>query len=66
LNAYFRTAEGAPFLPADEETRQRLLEIFVLSKALYELRYEIDNRPSWVVIPLRGILSLGWNTNPAS
>ncbi len=35
-----------------------LLELFELEKALYELRYEINNRPGWVEIPLRGIIAL--------
>jgi maltose alpha-D-glucosyltransferase / alpha-amylase len=35
-----------------------LLELFELEKALYELRYEINNRPGWVDIPLRGIIAL--------
>jgi maltose alpha-D-glucosyltransferase/alpha-amylase len=39
------------------ETRD-LLELAELEKALYELRYELGNRPDWVTIPLRGILSL--------
>ena len=33
-----------------------LLELFVLEKALYELKYEVDNRPDWVRIPLTGLL----------
>ena len=37
---------------------QALLETFVLEKALYELVYELNNRPAWVRIPLQGILSL--------
>ena len=41
-----------------------LLELFELEKALYELRYEINNRPDWARIPLRGLLAggraLGW------
>jgi maltose alpha-D-glucosyltransferase/alpha-amylase len=43
--------------PEDEELRF-LLDSFTLDKALYELRYEIDSRPSWVDIPLLGILEL--------
>jgi maltose alpha-D-glucosyltransferase / alpha-amylase len=35
-----------------------LLEAYVLDKALYELVYELNNRPAWVSIPLHGILSL--------
>jgi maltose alpha-D-glucosyltransferase/alpha-amylase len=63
LDAYRKEAAGASFLPPDEDSLRRLLEIFLLDKALYELRYEIDNRPAWVRIPLRGILSLGWDAN---
>ena len=37
---------------------QILLDAFVLEKAIYELRYEFNNRPDWVHIPLRGILQL--------
>src|SRR4029450_12912681 len=33
-----------------------LLELFVLEKAVYELKYEVDNRPDWVGIPLAGLL----------
>lgn len=58
LAAYFRAAEGAVFLPADDNERQILLDAFVLHKALYEVAYEMNNRPDWVHIPLRGILSL--------
>ena len=35
-----------------------LLEVFLLEKALYELGYELANRPEWVRIPMEGILSL--------
>jgi maltose alpha-D-glucosyltransferase/alpha-amylase len=36
-----------------------ILGMFELEKALYELRYELGNRPSWVGIPLQGILDWG-------
>jgi maltose alpha-D-glucosyltransferase/alpha-amylase len=35
-----------------------LLEIFLLDKAVYELNYELNNRPDWVHIPIRGITDL--------
>ncbi len=38
---------------------QGLLGLFELEKALYELRYEIGNRPTWAGIPLQGILDWG-------
>jgi maltose alpha-D-glucosyltransferase/alpha-amylase len=58
LSAYRATAADASFLPSNADSFRRLLEVFLLDKALYELRYEINNRPAWVMIPLRGILSL--------
>ena len=49
---------GVAIFPADAGAFQRLLEVYVLDKALYELVYELNNRPAWVRIPLTGILSL--------
>jgi maltose alpha-D-glucosyltransferase/alpha-amylase len=40
------------------DERRILLDAFLLDKALYELAYELGNRPEWVRIPLRGILGL--------
>jgi maltose alpha-D-glucosyltransferase/alpha-amylase len=48
------TALSAPALPVDAG----LLGLFELEKALYELRYEINNRTDWAQVPLRGILPL--------
>jgi predicted trehalose synthase len=45
-------------LPVGEEAMARLLAIFELEKAVYELRYELDNRPDWISIPAAGILRL--------
>jgi maltose alpha-D-glucosyltransferase / alpha-amylase len=56
LSAYLERAEGASFLPRDQAEVHRLLRSFSIVKALYELRYELNNRPRWVAIPLRGIL----------
>jgi maltose alpha-D-glucosyltransferase/alpha-amylase len=58
LKAYFSRAQGQVFAPASEVERRTLLQAFLLQKALYELAYELNNRPNWVGIPIRGILSL--------
>ncbi len=57
LKAYRDTVEASG-LYSSWDGMQGLLELFMLEKALYELRYEIDNRPDWVRVPLRGILDL--------
>jgi maltose alpha-D-glucosyltransferase/alpha-amylase len=58
LRAYFAATSGASLLPAKPEDRDTLLNAFVLDKALYELGYELNNRPEWVHIPLTGLLRL--------
>jgi maltose alpha-D-glucosyltransferase / alpha-amylase len=58
LRAYFETIEGSNVVPHDRDERELLLDIFLLDKAVYELGYELNNRPDWVDIPLRGILDL--------
>jgi maltose alpha-D-glucosyltransferase/alpha-amylase len=57
LDGYDHAARGAGLAsPRDEAAG--LLELFVLEKAVYELGYEVDNRPDWVRIPLRGIVEI--------
>jgi maltose alpha-D-glucosyltransferase/alpha-amylase len=58
LRAYRETVDGYPIVPGTREEFDALLEIYVLDKALYELVYELNNRPAWIRIPLHGILSL--------
>lgn len=58
LREYLATAGSAPFLPREHAQLQALLDAFMLAKAFYELAYELNNRPDWVRIPLRGILTL--------
>jgi maltose alpha-D-glucosyltransferase/alpha-amylase len=63
LRGYFTAAAGALFVPAAPSQRDALLQLFVLDKALYELNYELNNRPDWVRIPLQGILELLGNSS---
>jgi trehalose synthase-fused probable maltokinase len=58
LTAYGQVAEGASFWPMDSEERNLLLDVYLIEKAFYELAYELNNRPAWAGIPLRGILQL--------
>ncbi len=57
LEYYFSTIDPA-LLPAGEPAILNLLSIFELEKAIYELRYELDNRPDWLEIPVVGIARL--------
>jgi maltokinase len=57
LDGYFDTADPA-LLPLTREQAERLLTVFELEKAVYELRYELHNRPDWVAIPAAGILRM--------
>ncbi len=57
LSGYF-AAVDASLLPPGEAASRSLLTIFELEKAVYELRYELNNRPDWVRIPVAGIARL--------
>jgi trehalose synthase-fused probable maltokinase len=57
LDGYFETAD-AGLLPPGQQAIDQLLSIFELEKAVYELRYELNNRPDWVGIPVAGIVRL--------
>jgi maltose alpha-D-glucosyltransferase/alpha-amylase len=58
LEGYSKSAQGLASVPADEASLRSLLDLFLIEKALYELRYEAANRPDWIAIPLRGLLEL--------
>ncbi len=57
LDEYLANVEPA-LLPGSEAAVENLLSIYELEKAIYELRYELDNRPVWVSIPVAGIRRL--------
>jgi maltose alpha-D-glucosyltransferase/alpha-amylase len=58
LKVYRELTRCTKLCPADSAAFSRLLDAFLLDKALYELNYELNNRPSWVRIPLVGLLTL--------
>jgi maltose alpha-D-glucosyltransferase/alpha-amylase len=55
LQSYLETTGNAVFIPENSEDLQIMLEAYLLDKAVYEIGYELNNRPAWVVIPVRGI-----------
>ena len=55
LDEYLKVADGAAFLPPARAEMMALLQLQLLEKAVYELGYELNNRPDWVAIPLEGI-----------
>ena len=60
LSGYLEVADAAEpsFLPKTRQAREALLYVCVLGKAIYELQYELDHRPSWVPLPIAGINEL--------
>lgn len=58
LRGYLEQRARATFLPTSEPAIRLLLDVHLLEKALYELSYEMNNRPEWVHVPLSGILEL--------
>jgi predicted trehalose synthase len=58
LKGYLETTEVARFLPRARHGRAALLEMFLLEKAACALRYELNNRPDWVRVPVEGLLEL--------
>jgi maltose alpha-D-glucosyltransferase/alpha-amylase len=64
LAAYFETAGGSRFIPAEGDEAAFLLDTFLLDKALYEVAYELENRPDWVATPLEGVLAIAGTPAP--
>jgi maltose alpha-D-glucosyltransferase/alpha-amylase len=55
LDGYMHTVNDVDFVPDDPEELRLVLEVFILEKAVYEIGYEINNRPAWLKIPVNGI-----------
>ncbi len=55
LAGYLEATQGMPFLPKSEEHIELLLNFFGIEKAVYEIGYEMNNRPDWLEIPVSGL-----------
>jgi maltose alpha-D-glucosyltransferase/alpha-amylase len=55
LHSYLETCGEAPFIPHEKGEIETLLQAFLLDKAIYELGYELNNRPDWIIVPVRGV-----------
>ncbi|HBG28247.1 MAG TPA: hypothetical protein DDX75_14270 [Phycisphaerales bacterium] len=55
LISYIINSEKAEFLPKTSDETEFLLSFYMLEKAIYELNYELNNRPGWIIIPAKGI-----------
>ena len=58
MKAYLETVKGTQLIPNNKEDLDVLMQTFLLEKAIYELNYELNNRPDWVVVPIRGIKAI--------
>ena len=56
MSGYRDAIQGCPAWPEEAGAAERLIEFFVIEKALYELRYEMGNRPDWLAVPLFSLL----------
>jgi maltose alpha-D-glucosyltransferase/alpha-amylase len=76
LRAYLERVQGAPFLPARPpapsapraqtapEQLSLMLRFYELERVIYEIDYEMNNRPDWIDIPLRGLVALATSKGP--
>ena len=58
LEGYRNGLSGVLVWPEEDRDAQRLIALFQIEKALYEVRYEVNNRPNWIGIPVRGLMRL--------
>jgi maltose alpha-D-glucosyltransferase/alpha-amylase len=58
LQGYREATANAHFMPKSQDELNLMLEIFMIDKAIYELSYELNNRPDWVDIPIAGIIEM--------
>lgn len=58
LDTYLKALGDSDLVPKNPDDLKMMLQTYTLEKAIYELNYELNNRPEWVIIPLRGIMSI--------
>jgi maltose alpha-D-glucosyltransferase/alpha-amylase len=58
LKSYLELLADSPILPQSREGVKTILDSYLLDKAIYEINYELNNRPDWVGLPLQGILQV--------
>ncbi|MEX0761616.1 MAG: maltose alpha-D-glucosyltransferase [Dehalococcoidia bacterium] len=58
LDEYLNISSESDLLPHDRADLAALLDVYLINKAVYEVLYELNNRPDWVHIPLQGLLDL--------
>ena len=58
LSAYLAGTRDESFVPSDDDTLDELLGLLMLDKAVYELQYEINNRPDWLLVPVEGLIRI--------
>jgi predicted trehalose synthase len=58
LECYREALGDSRLWPENEKDRRALLDIFLLEKALYEIEYELTNRPAWAHIPMDATLRI--------
>ncbi|HEU4344956.1 MAG TPA: maltose alpha-D-glucosyltransferase [Candidatus Binatia bacterium] len=58
LKGYLEATRQAVFMPKSPDEITLLLDIYLLEKVIYELSYELNNRPDWVGVPIEGILEM--------
>ena len=58
IDKYFEKTRGSEIVPEEPKQREHLMRAYLMNKAVYELNYELNNRPEWAVIPLKGILKM--------
>ena len=65
LNSYLEMMMDSPILPETRDGQKILLDAYLLDKAVYEINYEMNNRPDWIGLPIQGILQvLGIENEP--